>query len=75
MEVQVLHATVHTSEQVREIIAEAERIADASPHAADEWPAVFAQACQLLGARATVVGQPSTPVTARLLDGIRAGGV
>lgn len=58
MNVQVHHVHVHTDEQVREIIAAAGRIADASGSEGYRWARVFEQACALLGARHTIALAP-----------------
>lgn len=58
MNVQVTHVIVHTPEQVREIIAEAGRIADDSGMEDERWDRVFEQATVLLGARHTLALTP-----------------
>lgn len=58
MNVQVHHVIVHSPEQVREIVAEAGRIADDSGTDGEQWLAVFNQASTLLGARHTLAMMP-----------------
>lgn len=54
MNVEVVHAPVHTAEQVREILREAVEIADEFELQAHKWTPIFIQAVQMLGARASV---------------------
>ena len=61
MNVQITHVIVHTPEQVREIVAEAGRIADDSGVEDERWLAVFNQATTLLGARHTLALAPQGP--------------
>lgn len=60
MNVQFVHAPVHSPEQVREIIREAAAIADECDGAGLEHETVFKEAVRLLGARvsATLMEQP-----------------
>lgn len=55
MQIQVNHVIVHTPEQVAEILSAAIQAADQLTQDGVRWEAVFAQACQLLGARHTLV--------------------
>lgn len=61
MNIQVHHVIVHTPEQVREIIAEAGRIADAAVVDEGKWRLVFEQACTLLGQRHSIAMMPQAP--------------
>lgn len=58
MNVQAVHAVVHTPEQVRDILREASLIVlEIEP--SDEWKyTMFDKACDLLGARATTFLAP-----------------
>lgn len=58
MNVQAVHAVIHTEEQVREIIAYAQSISFALVDAEPSADAVFSKACDLLGARATTFLAP-----------------
>lgn len=55
-----VHIIVHTPEQVREIVREAQVIADEATVTREGWVSVFEQACVLLGARVTVMQQQAT---------------
>jgi len=59
--VHITHVIVHEPQQVREIIAEAGRIADDAGVDPMRWDRVFEQACRLLGERYTFA-MPQTPV-------------
>lgn len=61
MNVQITHVIVHTPEQVREIVAEAARIADEVGAWPEKWTPAFEQACTLLGARHTLALAPQGP--------------
>lgn len=54
MNVRFAHSPLHTPEQVREIMREASAIADEIAPRMELWPETFAEACRLLGARASV---------------------
>lgn len=58
MNVQAVHAVIHTPEEVGEIIHEARVIADKLSMGGDEWEPIFSKACDLLGARATTFLMP-----------------
>lgn len=63
MNVQFVHAPVHSPEQVREIIAEAKAIALEHAEDAPTAACVFREACRLLGARvSTTLMQEPVPV-------------
>lgn len=68
MNVQVVHAPVHTPEQVREIIDQAHKIADDFATDSPRWFDVFREACRLLGQRASVplVEQPPPMLLPRM---------
>lgn len=70
---QVHHVIVHTPEQVREIIAEAGRIADDSGVEDERWQAVFEQATSLLGARHTLALTSQPPPMAFDLPNLKNG--
>lgn len=58
MNASVTHVIVHSPEQVREIVAEAFRVADETGPRDEQWFAIFNKACDLLGQRYTFVAQP-----------------
>jgi hypothetical protein len=63
MNIQVHHVIVHTPEQVREIVAEAVKIAEATESELVPAVYVFEQACTLLGARFSMaVNQQPVPM-------------
>lgn len=70
MNVQVTAVKIHEPAAVRAIVAEAIAIARDNPDGNVSADAIFAQACVLLGARATVAA-PQQPV--QLPHGIVAG--
>lgn len=61
MSIQITHVIVHTPGQVREVIAEAGRIADDAGVEDERWQSVFEQACTLLAARHTLALAPQGP--------------
>lgn len=67
-QIEIHHVIVHTPEQAREIIREALIIADDFDRDSAEWPNLFREACQLLGARFSLVAQqPTVQLDSRLL--------
>lgn len=58
MNVQAVHAVIHTQEQVGEIIHEARVIADKLSMGNHEWELIFNKAADLLGQRATTFIAP-----------------
>ena len=68
MNVQVVHAPVHTTEQVREIIDQARRIVNTITTDEPSVDVIFTMTCQLLGQRASVplVEQPPPMLLPRM---------
>lgn len=58
MNVQAVHAVIHTPEQVKEIMREADEIARALDPDCDAWSLYFGKACDLLAQRATTFLAP-----------------
>lgn len=74
MQIQVTHVVVHTPETVREIIAEAMKIADERLPEGGSWQTVFGKACDLLGQRFTLAAQPEpVPIDLGNLRTVRGG--
>lgn len=73
MQYQVMHFVIHTPDQAREIIAEAERIAAETEYEGREREIVFKEACRLLGMRVSVPVQPQAPVPMDLSRLLREG--
>jgi hypothetical protein len=69
--VNIIHVVVHTPEQVREIVAEAKKIADEFTGEGAEWRDVFEQACRMLSQRATITAQPQPVDLSALQDSMR----
>lgn len=74
MNVQITHVIVHTPEQVREIMREAQTIAGEETSDAVACESVFREACKLLGQRYTfAAGQQAMPLPSMALPGLRGG--
>lgn len=58
MNVQAVHAIIHTPEDVSSIINEADKIAAVYDETGERWNAIFDKACDLLGQRATTFIAP-----------------
>jgi hypothetical protein len=72
--VQITHVIVHTPEQVRQIMQEAQRIAEEETSDAVARESVFREACKLLGQRYTFAAAPQAmPLPPMALPGLRGG--
>jgi hypothetical protein len=74
MNVQITHVIVHTPEQVREIVREAQTLAGEETSDAVARESVFREACRLLGQRYTFAAAPqAVPMPPMALPGLRGG--
>lgn len=72
MQVQVLHAQIHTPEQVEAYIAEAHRIVEALDLSPDLVECAFGHAIDLLAAKFSMAAQPQeVAIPLGNLDGFR----
>lgn len=71
MNVQITHIIVHTPEQVREIVTEAQKIASELAVADTDRELVFRESCRLLGQRFTFTAMPQQVAAPLDLAGLR----
>jgi hypothetical protein len=74
MNVQITHIIVHEPQQVRDIVREAQRIADDETGDAVARESVFREACRLLGQRYTFAAMPQpVQMPGMAIPGLRPG--
>jgi hypothetical protein len=71
MSAHIVFVRVHEDDAVREIVAAARAIAEDYDVGTAEWVATFEKAVDLLAARVTLMPQPTMPMGALDLNGLR----